>query len=94
LTVTIDNETGGSEETVALAPNIISWTNNVGQPIAWTNNAAQPITWYSAGTGIVVMPPTAIGQAGVLQGLTIETNSADMALISMAIDSKISQYRG
>lgn len=94
LSVTIDNENGGSPTTVPLAPMALTWTNNAGAPITWTNNSAQAITWYSAGTGIVVMPPTGVGQQGVLQGLTIETNAADMALISMAIDSQITEYRG
>ena len=94
LSVSIDTEDSAASQTVSLAPNPIEWTNNLGQTITWTNSLGDPITWYATGTGIVVMPPTAIAQQGVLQGLTIETSAADMALISMMIDSKISQYRG
>lgn len=45
-------------------------------------------------TGIYVMPPLAIGQNGVLLGMTLTTNAADMAVISMAIDAEITGYRG
>ena len=94
LNISIDNESASAQQTIALQPTTIAWTNNVGQPIVWTNNVGQPITWFSSGTGIVVMPPQAVGQAGVLQGMTLTTQAADMALISLAIDSKIPQYRG
>ena len=93
LRVSIDNENTASSQNITLTPTPIVWTNNLGQTITWTNNAAQTIVWYSTGTGIVVMPPQAVAQQGVLQGLTIETDAADMSLISMMIDSKISQTR-
>lgn len=94
LTISIDNEFGQSSEQVALTPNEMTWTNNVGQTMVWTNNVGSTMTWFALGAGVVVMAPQAVGQQGVLAGFTVETTAADMALISLAMDSKIAQYRG
>lgn len=47
-----------------------------------------------ASTGYFILPPMAVGQQGVLTGLTIKTLSADMALISAMIQDPILGYRG
>ena len=94
LTVSIDNESGQSPLTLPIGPGILTWTNNSGQPITWTNSLLQVITWFSAGNGIVVFPPQAVGQVGVLTGLTFETNCPDMALISAMLQDEIVGYRG
>ena len=94
LTISIDNELGPSTQTIALAPPGIAWTNNTGATIVWRNNVAALLAWFPAGAAIVVMDPQSIGQVGVLQGLTVTTTAADMALISLMIDSQLPQYRG
>jgi hypothetical protein len=45
-------------------------------------------------TGHWATPPQAIGQQGILTGLTIKTNCNDMALIAVTMDAKIVGYRG
>lgn len=92
LDITIDNENSGAEQAVTLTPTALTWTNNLGNPITWTNSLGEELLWFTAG-GITVMPPQSIGQAGVLQGMTITTRAADMALISMAMDSQIAGTR-
>jgi hypothetical protein len=65
-------------------------------------NVAGSIVSTSAGytipgpsiTGHWVTPPQAVGQQGILTGMTIKTNCADMTLISAMIDDKIVGYRG
>jgi hypothetical protein len=48
-----------------------------------------------SGAGYFVTPPQAVGQQGVLQGITLKTNEADVSLVSAMIqqDPRIS-YRG
>jgi hypothetical protein len=45
-------------------------------------------------TGHWATPPQAVGQQGILTGMTIKTNCNDMALISAMLDDKIVGYRG
>jgi hypothetical protein len=59
----------------------------------FTNTQPYTITGPT-GTGLFVMPPQAIGQQGVLTGMTIITNAKDMALISAKIGSDIVGFRG
>ncbi len=94
LNISIDNETNSSSKVLTFNPLLISWTNNAGGPISWTNNVAQPITWFSAGTGFTVIPPDAVGQNGVLIGLTVQTQSADMAIATMKVGAISTAYRG
>lgn len=44
--------------------------------------------------GNYIFPPTAVGQAGVLSGITLTTNAADMSVVSMAISNQIQAYLG
>ena len=56
----------------------------------------QPYTIPSpTGTGYFITPPQGVGQQGVLTGMTIQTNEADVSLVSAMVqnDPKIS-YRG
>lgn len=59
-----------------------------------TGNAHFTVTGPT-GAGYFVTPPQAVGQAGVLSGMTIQTNAADMALISAMLGGyEVVQYRG
>jgi hypothetical protein len=61
-----------------------------------TFNNTQPYTIASpSGAGYFVTPPQAVGQQGVLTGITLKTNEADVSLVSAMIqqDPRIS-YRG
>ena len=59
------------------------------------NNTQQYTIPSPAGAGYFVTPPQAVGQQGVLTGMTIKTNEADVSLVSAMIqsDPRIS-YRG
>jgi len=83
---------------VAGSLNIIANIDSVGI------NGSTGVTFYNAkpytipspsGTGYFVTPPQAVGQQGVLTGMTIKTNEADVSLVSAMIqnDPRVS-YRG
>jgi hypothetical protein len=57
----------------------------------FTNNQ---YTVTPSATGYFEIPPEAIGQQGVMTGLTITTNAADMSLVSIALQDEIAGYRG
>jgi hypothetical protein len=98
LTITIDNEkgigTGAAEEEYDLGPSVMNWTTANGSAMNWKTASGAAMIWTTSGVGIVVIPPQAIGQTGVLLGMTISTQAADLALISFAIAPQIAGYRG
>ena len=47
-----------------------------------------------AAAGYFEIPPEAIGQQGIMMGLTITTSAADFGLSSVALQETIVQYRG
>lgn len=51
-------------------------------------------TLTPSATGYFISSPQAVGQVGVLLGLTFRTNAADMALVSGMVEPGIVQYRG
>ncbi len=93
LTISIDNEQDSTSSVRTFDPLTLSWVNNVNAPIVWKNNSAQVITWISA-SGYTMSPPDAIGQNGVLIGMTISTNAADMAIVTTKIAPINLGYRG
>jgi hypothetical protein len=94
LNVDIDNETSAFPSALALGPLVVTWTTALGLTMTWTTATGDPMVWRASGTGILVIEPTAVSQQGALLGITATTSSADMAIISLAIDAKIVQYRG
>ena len=93
VSLAIDNETGSATQTLSLGPEVVTWTTAGGTVMSWTTPPT-PMVWRASGVGILVLEPTAIGQNGALLGMTATTNSADMAIISLAIDDQIVGYRG
>ena len=55
---------------------------------------ASPYTIVPAGAGYFEVPPEAVGQQGIMMGLTITTSAADMSLVSVALQEEIISYRG
>jgi hypothetical protein len=55
-------------------------------------NASYVIT--PSATGYFEIPPEAVGQQGIMTGLTITTSAADMSLVSMALQDEIVGFRG
>lgn len=94
LTISIDNETNSASKVLDFNPLTLTLFNNVGNEIVLTNNIGGVITLLSAGTGFTVIPPDAIGQNGALIGLTVTTQAADMAIVSMKIAPLQLAYRG
>lgn len=98
LSVGIDNEVNTAEYTLTLAPGSVAFVNEFGVAVLFLNASAAIValigTSGGGGTGVVVFPPTAIGQNGVLTGLTVSTQAADMALISMILEDQVWNYRG
>lgn len=94
LVVSVDNETGVANpyNLTLNAPELI-WTNNVGDVITWTNNVGDEIVWTGA-VGIIVLDPTAVGQQGALTGLTVTTQAADLAIVSLKLQDQMGGYRG
>ncbi len=61
-----------------------------GAPYPWTG-----FTWYTVNNGVTaIMPPQAIGQQGVLTGMTVTTRSGDLVFITAAVGDEVVQYRG
>lgn len=53
-----------------------------------------PYTISPTATGYFEIPPEAVGQQGIMTGLTITTSAADMSLVSVALQDQIVGYRG
>lgn len=94
LRISIDNETSSADVTSDLGPTDAQWLTNTGATATWRTASSVIAQWSTAGEGIVVLAPTAIGQNGVLSGLTVQTEAADMAIISMMIQNSVIEYRG
>lgn len=94
LDISIDNETGSSPTTYNVGANPVSWIDNSNEAVTWENNSLATVGWISTSNGIVVFPPQAVAQVGALLGLTVETDAADMALISLMVAPQIAGYRG
>jgi len=94
LTISLDNETSAVEVATALGPLNATWTTASGASAMWHTSASLPAEWTTSGEGIVVLEPTAVGQNGHLTGLTVQTQAADMAIISMAIQNEVISYSG
>ena len=94
VSVSVNNENTGSTQNLTIAPAVAVWTNQFDVIVDWTNSSPVTVQWFVASVSIVVLSPTAIGQAGVLLGLTITTSAADMSLISFMVQVDPVQYRG
>jgi hypothetical protein len=94
ITVSIDNESGvPNNTTYPIILTFLSWSNAFGTMV-WSN-AFGTMVWSTTGSAnITVLGPSAVGQVGVLTGLTISTQAADMSIISSMIQPVIEQYRG
>lgn len=92
ISITVDNETTESAGPYVASAQTVVWTNASGQVMNWTTAGSLPMTWSIQ--GYAVFPPQAVGQAGVLTGLTATTTGADVTLLSLALQDEIVGYRG
>jgi len=75
-------------------PKTAVWINAFGAPVTWTNSLNQSVIWSMTGAMMIaVLPPTTVGQVGVVVGFTASTYCDDMVLISMAIQPELLGYR-
>ena len=58
------------------------------------SSAPIPLPLTPSTTGYCVSAPQAVGQTGVLTGMTISTNCADVALVTAQIQNQVGPYRG
>ncbi len=89
--VTMDSESGSTAPYIGTVNSAI-WTNAAGVVVQWRNGVSQLVTWLLFGA-VNVLQPTAVGQVGVLNGMTISTQCDDMAIISAMLQPEIVQYR-
>lgn len=90
--ISIDSENGSDLSTVPTGPPTGIWKNASGVVGVWKNASGVVGAWGSG--GLFVIPPQAVGQYGALVGMTAQTNCADMAIVSLAMDTQLVQYRG
>lgn len=94
LRISVDNETGSEDVQTTLGPLTATWHTASDEDATWHTVADANAVWTTSGNGIVVLEPTAVGQNGALTGLTVQTEAADMAIVSMMIQNEIAAYRG
>jgi hypothetical protein len=96
LEISIDSEKG-SEVVDFNFSTAVTWINDFSDPVVWLNDSDDPVTWFNEGTsaaGIVTLPPQAIANNGVLLGMTVSTEAADVTLISLMISPQVAGYLG
>jgi hypothetical protein len=94
LSITIDNETTSEAIDTTLNPLTATWQTASAVDAVWHTTGNASATWSTSGEGIVVLAPTAIAQNGRLSGLTVITNAADMAIISLMVQNEVEGYAG
>lgn len=95
ISVTIDDESGTnvSPGQISAVVGFSTWFNADGTLATWTTDLGVTSEWVGGGA-YSLFAPQAVGQNGVLIGMTVQTQCADMALISVMMDAKIGPYRG
>lgn len=93
LRITIDNETSSESVASSVGPLAAQWSTASGADATWATASAAVATWTSTG-GIVILVPTGIAQNGRLSGMTVQTEAADMAILSMMIQNEVEGYAG
>jgi len=94
LRISIDNETSSTDVQTSLGPLDAQWATLTSAIATWQTASSGPAVWTTSGEGIVVLEPTGVAQNGALTGLTVQTEAADMAIISMMIQNSVIDYRG
>jgi hypothetical protein len=93
VSLSIDNENANSLSQAVVAPGVSQWVTAGGQVSVWTNRFNVVAAWLGTGT-FALASPTAVGLTGAFLGMTIQTQCADMAVVSAMMDAKIAGYRG
>jgi hypothetical protein len=94
LNISIDNQSGQSTEQYTFGEDGIPVFNGLGDEIPVFNASNDEIEAFSTGDFLAVLQPTAVAQQGPLIGLTLTTNAADVALISLMLQVDPFEYLG
>lgn len=94
LRIKIDNENSSFPAAGNFQPNEYAWTDAAGDPYIWTDSGGGEYMWYSSGSGVVVFDASEIAQNGVMVGMTVETEAADVTLVSLTVMGENFGYRG
>lgn len=94
VTVEIDNENSSNPYTFTSPTNIILTKNASLVTIPVKNASSVTIPVVSVVSGLFITDPTAVGQQGMLTGMTISTDEPDISLISAMIGDQVMGYRG
>lgn len=94
LQISIDNQTGAAPNAIKAGPTSITVLNVNTENVVILNAANDVVPVFNSGVGVVVFGPTAVGQQGVVTGMTLSTNAADMAVISLTLGDEVFSYRG
>jgi hypothetical protein len=89
LNVSIDNETGSSNFTSVISPNTIPVINNSGALVTVINSLGQPVFVLSNSSVYSKIGGLAVGQQGIMLGMTATTQAADLAIISLMFQPEI-----
>ena len=84
LDISVDTETG-SAFVQARDQGIVQWVTASGSPVTWTTASGQPVSWIAPKTGLFNLP---VSISGSLLGITADTHTPDMVLVSMAITAR------
>lgn len=94
ISVSVDNENGPSTFISLLAETVVIVVNDSGAVIPTVNGTGAPVTILSNSSSLGVFGANAIGQQGVLLGLTATTQAEDMAIISLMFQPEIATGPG
>lgn len=93
-TVTIDSERSSQSYAFTGTTDVINVINASSVTIPTINASSTTISVVSIRDGYYMTEPTAIGQNGVLTGMTLYTTEEDIVLVSAKMQPEIVQYRG
>lgn len=93
-TVTIDSERSSQAYSFTSPTDVINVINASSVTIPTINASSTTISVVSIREGYYMTEPTAIGQNGIVTGMTLYTNEEDVVLISAKMQPEIVQYRG
>ncbi|MDE2099003.1 MAG: hypothetical protein KGL39_17245 [Patescibacteria group bacterium] len=91
LTVSINSESTANMHTITPVAKAAVWKTAGSVVMVWTTTGGATMIWGVSGLSVIA--PQAVAQNGALVGMTIETTCADMAIVSLAMDSQIAGGR-
>lgn len=94
LFISVDNETDSGGSVVEILPALMIWTTATDEVMNWVTAGDDIMNWSLGTQTNLVIPQQTVAQQGALLGLTVTTESADVALVSLMLGSQSWGYRG